>query len=242
MYSNDAKYYDCINAKFQYKDIDLYVKLVKKLKPTSICELACGTGRIISKLKRYAQKCIGIDISEDMLKIARSKYADIDFIYGDMCVPSKYGSYDMIICGYNSLQHILKHEDLLSFFKLVDMNLSHHGYLIIDVFNPNNKYLFPKGNEKELVSFYFDDSLIEVVERTKYNPKTKNNHINYRYNKDGKFSFSESYIQHQYSAKELDATVEMAGFKIIVKYGNYAAGFFSDTSEKQIIIAKKQLM
>lgn len=239
MYSEDAKYYDYINSNLQYEDIDLYVDLVREYKPLSVCELACGTGRILSNLKQYVDKCVGIDISDDMLKIARSKFPKIDFIQGDMCKPYKYGSFDLIICGYNSLQHILDRKEINCFFDLVSLNLSDNGRLIIDIFNPNDKYLYPEGNVRNLCSFQDEDgAIIDVVEKTKYNIETKNNKIDYIYSKNNIYMFSETYVMHQYDANELDIMLRTSGYKIVQKYGNYDKDPFIGESEKQIVIAK----
>ena len=82
-----AKYYDQIYSFRDYLDeaVRLQNLIIKysPIEPLTILDVACGTGL---HLKHLADdfSCIGIDISKDMLKIARKNTKGIIFKPGDM--------------------------------------------------------------------------------------------------------------------------------------------------------------
>lgn len=49
----------------------------------SVVDLGCGNGRLSVKIKEMGANVIGVDDSEDMLKIAVKNYSDINFIKGN---------------------------------------------------------------------------------------------------------------------------------------------------------------
>ncbi len=47
-------------------------------------DFACGTGRVLSHLRGATQECVGIDVSEGMLDIARAELPGCELICGDI--------------------------------------------------------------------------------------------------------------------------------------------------------------
>ncbi len=78
MFNNIAWRYDFLNH-FLSLGIDRYwrkkaIEELKKKKPKIILDIATGTGDLaIEAVKLFPEKILGIDISEDMLKIGRTK-------------------------------------------------------------------------------------------------------------------------------------------------------------------------
>lgn len=77
-FDNLAQQYDYFKKKnwYYYQNVK---KLYKQLIPeqSNVLEVGCGTGDLISFLN--AQVAIGIDISSEMIRIARNKYPHIHF-------------------------------------------------------------------------------------------------------------------------------------------------------------------
>lgn len=68
------------------------LKLLKKVKPQVICDLGCGDGSNLVKLaKRYSNmKCIGIDISSEMINLAKfnsNRNNNVEFIVSSSGIP-----------------------------------------------------------------------------------------------------------------------------------------------------------
>lgn len=240
MYSRDAVFYDQLNQHLQTADIPLYASEVPA-QAKRVCEVACGTGRILLTLDAPGRELIGIDLSEDMLRIARQKSADrgiaARWLKADMRELPDMEPMDVVICGYNSMQHLCSEDDALAFLRGARRCLAPGGIMILDVFNPDPQFLFPDGNLREIASFSAPyGAAVRVEEQTLYHPETLINDIVYRYYIDGSYSFSESYRMRQYAPDALDRLIERAGLRILRKYGDYDRGEFTAASPKQIFV------
>jgi SAM-dependent methyltransferase len=47
-------------------------------------DFACGTGRVLEELASYAEETFGVDISDSMLKVARSKFPAAQYLVADI--------------------------------------------------------------------------------------------------------------------------------------------------------------
>ena len=86
-YRDLAKYYDLMYSNKDYKKESLVLKNLiskyKKSKGKELLEVACGTGGYLKYLKKW-YSCMGIDINEPMLKIARKNVKGVNFRKADM--------------------------------------------------------------------------------------------------------------------------------------------------------------
>lgn len=76
-----------------------------------VLDVACGTGVITGLIESYSKtKVLGIDISANMIDIAKEKYKDypnIEFLHQDFLVMDEDNKFDVIII-YNAYPHFLK--------------------------------------------------------------------------------------------------------------------------------------
>lgn len=243
MYSRDAVYYDLLNQDLQTNDLPFYAAVVPR-SATRICEAACGTGRILLSLAAPGRSLTGMDLSADMLAIARRKSEErgimVRWAQADMRHLPSMGPADIIICGYNSLQHLCGEEDVALFLQGARSNLAPDGMLILDVFNPDPRFLFPQGNRRALAAFTSDDgAAVEVEEETLYHPDTLINDITYHYRIHGCPAFSEEYRMRQYAPDVLDRLIGDAGLRIECKFGDYDRSPFTPASPKQIYLLRR---
>ncbi len=76
MYNDFARYYDILMEDADYEGRTEYIlSLFERFdaKPTLLLDLACGTGEFSNRFTNKGISVIGVDISEDMLAIAREK-------------------------------------------------------------------------------------------------------------------------------------------------------------------------
>lgn len=76
LFDRVAGVYDYEQENF-VKDIPFYVEYAKKC-GGEVLELACGTARILIPIARESVKITGLDISKEMLDIARKKIEKLD--------------------------------------------------------------------------------------------------------------------------------------------------------------------
>ncbi|HAQ02647.1 hypothetical protein A2467_00540 [Candidatus Nomurabacteria bacterium RIFOXYC2_FULL_36_8] len=87
--------------------IEIFLKLLPK--KGKILDVGCGVGTDSGFAKSKGFFPVGIDLSKEMLKIAKHNYPLIDFHLGDMRKIKLHGKFDGIIASY-SLIHIIKKE------------------------------------------------------------------------------------------------------------------------------------
>ena len=133
---------------------DFIIRAIEKYKPDSslICDLGCGTGKVIDKLSRQGFDMIGIDSNEDMLIIAHETFAsnnisDVLLLEQDITEFELYGTVDAIYSTLDTVNYITCKRKLDKFFKLVRNYLNFDGLFIFDV---NTEYKFKEvldGND-----------------------------------------------------------------------------------------------
>ncbi|MCG8539908.1 MAG: class I SAM-dependent methyltransferase [Clostridia bacterium] len=139
-YSGFAQVYD-----FLMKDVDYdgwvdYIEEIfisKGCKPQTILELACGTGNITNRLSKRGYDIVGIDISNEMLALAKNKAydlrLDIKYLNQDMRQLNYSKKADSVICMCDGFNYILEENDLLSVLEKVYSLLKEDGVLIFDI-------------------------------------------------------------------------------------------------------------
>ncbi len=107
------------------------------LHPKRILDIACGEGTFAVAMAKTGLRVTGIDLSPDMLALARKKAetedVSIEFLNQDMRLFSFDAEFDLATCWYDSLNYILKTEELAKTFANVRRALKPGGYFIFDV-------------------------------------------------------------------------------------------------------------
>jgi ubiquinone/menaquinone biosynthesis C-methylase UbiE len=69
-----------------------------------ILDLGCGTGPVVSELRRHGRQCIGVDYASDMLGYAKARLRsmsldDSNLLQGDsLRIPFRSATFDIVIC------------------------------------------------------------------------------------------------------------------------------------------------
>ncbi len=189
-------------------------------KPKLIAELGCGTGNITTLLAKQNYDMIGIDISEDMLIIAKEKALkqslNILYLSQDMRYFELYGTVDCIISLCDSINYITSSEDLLKIFKLVNNYLEPKGIFIFDI---NTEYKY----KNILASNTFAETTKDAAyiwenfydEEQKINEYYMNFFVKHKVNYK---RFEEFHYQKAYSINEIKMFIEESGLKLLDVY------------------------
>ncbi|MCT0199979.1 class I SAM-dependent methyltransferase [Synechococcus sp. CS-1325] len=69
-------------------------------------DVGCGTGgRILSALEKAGFELTGLDVSQEMLRIARDHHPTVAFMWADVCTWEPAGPFDLIT-AWDSLIHV----------------------------------------------------------------------------------------------------------------------------------------
>lgn len=99
---------------------------------SSLLELGCGTGSILAGLTSVPA-LTGLDRSPEMLHLARAKVPDARLVEGDMEFFALGERFDVVVCVFDSLNHLLTFDAWKSMFRAVHDHLVDGGLFIFDV-------------------------------------------------------------------------------------------------------------
>ena len=129
-----------------------------------VLDMGCGTGAMTRYLDAHGYDMTGIDVSEEMLTIAKEKSSqDILYLLQDMREFELYGTMRAAVSICDSMNYILEEDDLLQVFSLVNNYLDPGGIFIFDL-NTVYKYQEILGEQtiaedREECSFIWDNFL-----------------------------------------------------------------------------------
>lgn len=121
-------------------------KLIKGAHPRaqSVLEVGCGTGSILAHLQRF-YTVSGLDRSGGMLKIAQKKVPKASLIHQDMSQFRLKAKFDVILCIFDTVNHLPKFNLWQRLFRRVYEHLNEGGVFIFDV---NTPYKIKKYGEE----------------------------------------------------------------------------------------------
>ncbi len=241
---DDAEFYDLVHGAFAAPETLAFYEDKIARYGSPVLELACGSGAYLVPLAEKGVSVVGVDISDEMMKLAKAKAAarnvSIDVRKGDMRNFELKRKFPLILLLGNSFQHLLTHSDIEKCFSAVKKRLTPDGRFIIEVFNPSLQILTRKPDESVFDSEYETPSGKTVLTgKVNYDAATQINHIAWNYhnrttNQTQEFAFT----MRQFFPQELNALFVCGGFQIEHKFGDRDGSEFVSSSPLQIVIAK----
>jgi SAM-dependent methyltransferase len=139
-------------------------QLIRKHQPSakSVLELACGTGSVLKQLSEDYQ-VVGLDNSVGMLALAQEKLPNATFIEADMSDFDINAKFDVVICVYDSINHLLHFSEWESMFSAAAKHLNPNGVFIFDM---NTIEFLEKLNRSEpSVSSFEGNNTLKITAR-----------------------------------------------------------------------------
>ncbi|WP_084293587.1 class I SAM-dependent DNA methyltransferase [Mycobacterium gastri] len=132
-YSEIAKFYDAISIHRPVK-AGFLQSLIEKYAPTAktILEFASGTGMILEGLSQQYD-ISGVDLSPEMIAIAKQKLPDVDMRVGDIAKLDFGKTFDAVLCVYDSINHLPDWESWCATFANARKHLNQGGLFIFDM-------------------------------------------------------------------------------------------------------------
>jgi len=130
-----AKYYDLIYRDKDYeKEVDFLEEIFGKNKPENVLEVGCGTGNYTRILLSRGYKVTALDISENMLEIAKQK-CRCKLIKGDVRDISLNEKFDACIAMFTVMGYVTETSDIIKALTNIHRHLRPNGVFIFDVWN-----------------------------------------------------------------------------------------------------------
>jgi ubiquinone/menaquinone biosynthesis C-methylase UbiE len=114
------------------------------LKPgMAILDLGVGGGRTTPYLSEVASYYVGLDYSEEMIEVCRTKFPHLQFVVADASDLSRFldGSFDAVVFSFNGLGHLAPDEKRLQCLRECRRVLKPGGIFIFSVHNPRALFI-----------------------------------------------------------------------------------------------------
>lgn len=263
-YTGFAEVYDTFMDNVPYEEWSEYlVGLLREygVKDGLILELGCGTGSITRRLFERGYNMIGIDLSEDMLEIAREKdmdagysFDDILYLNQDMREFELYGTVSAVVSICDSMNYITEPEELKQVFRLVNNYLDPQGIFIFDM-NTIHKYRDILGettiaenredcsfiwenyyHEKEAINQYD----ITIYKKTEIELEDEELETAQPYGRNLYERWEETHYQRAYELEEIISLLTEAGMEYVTAYDAMTRNAPTKDSERIYIIAREK--
>lgn len=218
-----AKYYDALHYnEFSFHAAYYLDDILASLNfdGTDVLDLACGTGTTALWFAEQGYNVTAIDFSTAMLYCARKKVLKgdlkINFRKLDMRKLGYHNKFNMVICLFDSLNHIVKQNELEQVFKNVSHALKPNGYFLFDMITPYE--LLTQWNNTVR---HESNGNISLLLHSEYYKKSRLSKIKARFiRKSGKRI--QQHIRHfqnkAYTQNEIKQTIKKSGLCLLNQY------------------------
>ncbi|MCX6653871.1 MAG: class I SAM-dependent methyltransferase, partial [Candidatus Bathyarchaeota archaeon] len=143
LYDRWSEFYDTIYRRINYEDeCNTLLKILREnlqITPRKILDIACGTGGHSIILAKKGYDVTGVDISDAMLKVAKSKACNeninIRFVTQDMRNMKLGERFDCALCMYSVFPYNTTYPEIQQTLSSVKTHLEDGGAFIFDFAN-----------------------------------------------------------------------------------------------------------
>lgn len=203
--------------------------------PHTVAELGCGTGAITIPLVHSGFEVSGIDLSSDMLAVARLKMENtpqgqrlfrqgsIRWLQQDMRDWTLPEPVDTVISFCDCLNYLLEEDDIRATFARTYTGLKEGGTFLFDVHHPRT---FRRYDEEQ--PFVLDDKSISYIWTCELEEATCEieHHLSIFARTDDKHGelyqrFEEIHVQRAYDPDWMKSALLQAGFREVHMYADF---------------------
>ncbi|MEP7081574.1 MAG: class I SAM-dependent methyltransferase, partial [Chloroflexota bacterium] len=256
---DDARLYD-IETGRHTEDIPYWERLIDELRPASVLELGCGTGRLLGPIARRGLahraefRLVGLDLSAPLLEAARERIgADselrgiVRLVEADMSDFALEDRFDLVIIAFNGLGFVVGPGRQRACLHAVRHHLAPGGRLAIDLIVPRVSYLAlsertsPVRLGEDLHDPAPGVTRLLRYDTERYDPVRQVDDSIYQYelqHADGRVErFSRDLSWQMTFPNELELLMEGAGLRVTDRYGDYERSPFDRRSPLYLWIA-----
>ena len=197
-------------------------------------ELGVGTGRIALPLAERGVRVHGIELSRAMVRRLQAKPGGdaIGLTIGDFSTVRVEGSFSLAYLVANTIMNLTTREAQVSCFRNVERHLDAGGCFVIEVLVPDLQRL-PPGERFQV--FDLSDTHWGIDEFDVATQGLVSHHVYFLKDRAERFSPPFRYVW----PAELDLMAEMAGLRLLERWGGWKGEPFSDESAKHVSVWKK---
>jgi len=251
-----AAHYDELMSGVPYRYwVDYVQRILDRMhyEPSTVLDVACGTGNVSEIFASRGFRVVGVDISPQMIEVARAKKSGVEYYVQDAaeldlrCCSDGPGRsdrgddsrrrFDLAVCLFDSLNYITDPDRAAGAISRVGEHLVPGGVFIFDV---NTIYA--------LSNHFFDqahlapDSYPKYVWNSSYDRRTRLCRIDMLFevlDEGGPRHFKEVHYQRGHSIEELKRWLVDANFRVVDVFHAYTFRKPTRTSDRVFFVARK---
>lgn len=204
---------------------------------SAIEDLGCGRGRHAIPMARRGYKVTGVDISENMLRMARLRAererVAVEWVREDMRTFCRPGAFDLCVSLFTSFGYFTDEENR-KVLENVSRSLKGGGVMLLDLRNAG----------KGLSRLQDGDKTIEVPAgilrmSVRFDPRTMRARAEHTLTRPDGIRISSAFDVRIYSQEELSEMLSAAGMCVKDFYGSLSGEPFADDSSRMVVHAVK---
>jgi SAM-dependent methyltransferase len=239
-YNNIAPIYDELSddfwgSKHQFLDIVFKSNNIKK----NTLDLGCGTGNLLDHYKNFISNYVGVDHSDEMLKIASNNHPNSLFKNDNICAYFNNDiKFDVITSLFDTINHLLdkKYWELL--FKNASLMLNDNGFFVFDICTINDL----EENWPNYLNI-IDNQESYIISKGEYNVESKISTLSHTYfkkNNDNLYTRKDDSIEHiSFDINEILEMLNSVGFNNIEILDLDTKNLINQNTSVAVFICKK---
>jgi ubiquinone/menaquinone biosynthesis C-methylase UbiE len=207
-----------------------------------VLELGAGSGRITALLAPQAREVVALDISPDMLRLARerlAKHHNVRFLQADMRTLDLRVPFDLVVAADDPFSHLASHADRMAALLAVARHLTPKGRFVLDALWQSPDEMQEAGGDDGRVS----DRVVReapprlrVREQWRCHPRSHTGSAAYEYYVGDHLAARASFHARYWTADELDQLFADAGLRITHRWGSYARTHWDCHRSRKLIV------
>ena len=226
-YQKFAQFYDAYVQDFAH-DLEFYTTLCQP--EDRLLEIGCGTGRVLKYVLERGYSITGVDISHDMLDVARQKLhvfvenGQLRLLNHDFQHAPLENRYDKILVTFYTFNYILEQPE--TFLRHLAASLVPGGLLVMDLFYPHTLAHPEDENVWREKAWHFQQRVIHLKDK-----RTVRDNIEERIQIyiEGDEEIDITTHRKYYAPDDITQLLKSAGFHDTLVSAAYASGYFQAT-------------
>jgi len=236
-----APFYDAELA--DRDDLDFWCAIAARHRGGRFLELGAGSGRVTEVLAPAARELVAIDVSPELLRLARRRLAAwprTHLIQADMLEPAIREPFDLIVAANDPFSHLIEAADRDRALGVVARHLAPGGRFVLDALwvSPGEAVAMARaGGRVRRRTISLDGQRLGVVERWE-RPGGQSGccHARYEYRCDGRRLVVADFEARDWSVAEMLDRLDRAGLAVARLWGSYDGHAWSPATASQLIV------
>lgn len=244
-FQNSAEFYELIYQNKDYKkETDYIYSLLNSLKINvqgELLDIGCGTGGYLPFHLEKNVNITGLDISKEMLEIAKLKFPNIEFILGDIKKIEMSKIFNFAFMSFHVINYQNSKVEVLKTFQNISNHLKKDGILIFDFWHG----LAIENDPPKKVDKIFRNKSLKLVRKTTPTVNSITQIIDVCFDfsiyKEDILTnqFQENHLMRYLYKEEIEKSLAQAGFEICLCNGWLKSEAIASHDWYGIVIARK---